>query len=272
MRSVRVFVCATTALLLVATVAVAQKSELQDSVVNEAAAKRDDWVSLFNGQDLTGWTPKIRYEPLGEDSDKTFRVEDGAIRVSYEHYDEFDNRFGHLFYEHEYSNYDFRLEYRFLGDQAVGGAGWAYRNSGVMVHGQSAASMQIDQEFPVSIEVQLLGGDGENARPTGNLCTPGTHVVMDGKLFTPHCVNSNSATYHGDQWVSLEIQVRGHGLIRHWIDGKLVLEYSQAQLDSKDPYAMPLIESGQVALNAGTISLQSESHPVEFRNIMIRVH
>lgn len=226
------------------------------------------WIPLFNGKDLTGWTPKITGYALGENFGDTFRVEDGVLKVVYDKYDSFGNRFGHLFYEAPFSHYRLRVEYRFVGEQAPGGPGWAVRNSGVMLHGQAPETMTKDQDFPVSIEVQLLGGGGSGERATANLCTPGTHVVMNGELLTRHCTNSKSKTYHGDQWVTVEIEVHGNEVIKHILDGQTVLEYSQPQLDDRDPSAQRLIKAGaQKMLAGGSISLQSESHPVEFRKV-----
>jgi len=216
------------------------------------------WLQLFNGKDLSGWKVKIKGFELGENYNDTFRVEDGAIKVSYDKYDAFDGRFGHLFYETPFSHYVIRVEYRFVDDQCPGGPGWAFRNSGIMIHGQSPESMGKDQNFPNSIEVQLLGGKGEGRRPTANLCTPGTHVVMNGKLHKPHCTSSNSKTYHGDQWVTVEVEVRGSKSIKHIIDGDVVLEYTQPQLDNG------------TLLESGSISLQAESHPVEFRKVELK--
>lgn len=233
----------------------------------QASAADGEWTALFNGRDLDGWTPKIRGYELGDNFGNTFRVEDGVLKVLYDQYDKFDDRFGHLFYKQPFSHYRLRVEYRFVGKQVPGGAGWALRNSGIMIHGQAPQSMGKDQSFPVSIEVQLLGGTGSGVRPTANLCTPGTHVVMDGKLWTPHCTNSSSKTYHGDQWVTVELEVRGDKEIRHLIDGKVVLAYTQPQLDPNDTDAQKLIKEGQKLLTGGTISLQSESHPVEFRKV-----
>ena len=164
-----------------------------------------------------------------------------------------------------------RVEYRFVGDQLAGGPSWGFRNSGIMIHGQSAESMEKDQDFPVSIEVQLLGGGGLEERPTANVCTPGTNIVMDGKLITRHCTNSTAKTYHGDQWVTVEVEVRGSKLIKHMIDGKTVLSYSEPQLDDRDPYAQKLLKKGaKRMIDTGTISLQSESHPVEFRKVELK--
>ena len=176
-------------------------------------ASRGDWVSLFNGKNLSGWTAKINgYEPDDNFAD-TFRVEDGKLKVSYDKYPQFDGKFGHLFYKHAYSDYRLRMEYRFVGDQCPGGPGWAVRNSGVMIHSQSPRTMRMDQEFPVSVEVQFLGGGEEGERSTGNVCTPGTQIVMDGKLITKHCTNSRSKTYRGTEWVAAEVEVMLKSLV-----------------------------------------------------------
>ncbi len=232
-----------------------------------------EWRSLFNGQDLSGWTPKIRGHKAGENFGDTFRVVDGVIQVRYDAYDRFDDRFGHLFFEQPFSHYRLKVVYRFVGEQCPGAPGWAIRNSGIMAHGQSPESMTVDQDFPVSIEVQMLGGDGEHTRHTGNLCTPGTHVVMRDLLHTPHCKDSTSQTYHGDQWVTLELEAHGNGVMRHYVNGEPVLEYEKSQYDPDDANAKPLVEAagGNLALSGGTISLQSEGHPIDFRSVEIMV-
>lgn len=237
-------------------------------LVSVCAKPQADWISLFNGKDLSGWQIKIKGYPLGENWRNTFRVEDGALKVAYDQYPDFNEDFGHIFYHEKFSHYRLRLEYRFVGEQVPGGPGWAFRNSGIMLHCQSPASLKLDQNFPVSIEVQLLGGNGTDARSTANLCTPGTNVVLDGKLETRHCIESASKTYHGDQWVTAEVEVRGNELIRHFINGELVLEYTNPQLDETDANAREMIQAGQnKMLSEGWISLQAESHPVEFRKI-----
>ena len=230
----------------------------------------EQWESMFNGKDLSNWTVKIRNHPVGENFGNTFRVDDGKIVVRYDAYEKFDERFGHLFYNKPYGYYRIRLEYRFVGEQAKEGPGWAYRNSGIMVHGQTPKTMGLNQDFPVSIEVQLLGGNGKEKRTTCNLCTPGTNVEMNGKLFTPHCINSNSATYHGDQWVTAEVLVLGDSVIRHYANGIEVLSYQKPQIGGGNVSGQDkeFGVTGQM-LQRGSISLQSESHPVEFRKIEI---
>jgi hypothetical protein len=231
---------------------------------------QQNWISLFNGKNLDGWTPKIAGCQLGDNYKDTFRVEGGVLKVSYDNYDKFDNKFGHIFYKDSFSHYILRAEYRFLGEQLTGGPGWGFRNSGLMLHCQDPKTMSKDQNFPVCIEVQLLGGDGTNPRTTGNFCTPGTHVVMNDKLITDHCVSSASKTYHGDQWVTIEVEVRGNDSIKHIIDGKTILEYQKPQLDENDADAKKLLAAGApLSVSEGYISLQAESHPLEFRNVQL---
>ena len=233
-----------------------------------------EWVSLFNGENLDGWNVKIKGFPLGENHANTFRVDDGLLRVGYDQYEgDFGGRFGHIFYEQPFSSYDLRIVYRFVGDQAAGGPGWAFRNSGVMLHGQSVESMTVVQDFPVSIEAQFLGGVSDGGeRATANLCTPGTNVEIAGELVTQHCTNSTSPTFRDDEWVTFEVQVRGNESIKHMIDGVVVLEYQRPQLDPRDGDAQKLIEAGaETMLSSGTISLQAESHPVDFKSVEIRV-
>lgn len=231
-------------------------------------ADKEEWEKLFNGKNLDGWDVKIRGRELNDNYLNTFRVEDGKMVVRYDEYSDFNKQYGHIFYKKEYSYYKLVIEYRFVGEQAPQGEGWAWRNSGVMLHGQTAASMGKNQDFPISIEVQFLGGDGEKKRTTCNLCTPGTNVVIDGKLVTQHCINSTSQTYHGDQWVRAEILVLGDSLIRHFVNGEQVLEYEKPQMgggavSGHDP---SIFVEGKL-LSRGTISLQSESHPIEFRKV-----
>jgi hypothetical protein len=248
-----------------------QRSQ-QAGTKSAEAETQGNWIQLFNGKDLNNWQIKFSGYELGENFNNTFRVEDGLLRVRYDDWDEWGNQFGHIFYNGEFSHYRLRVEYRFIDEQVKGGPGWAFRNNGLMLHGQTAESMELNQDFPVSVEVQLLGGDGINERSTMNLCTPGTNVVMDGVLIEEHCINSGSRTYHGDQWVSVEVEVRGGEIIRHFIDGEEVMSYEKPQLDPRDQYYEKFLPAdGNKIISKGTISLQAESHPTDFRLIELLV-
>lgn len=243
-------------LLLIGATAVAQHK-----------TDRHGWIKLFNGKDLTGWTIKIKDHPLNDNFGKTFRVENGVLKVSYDQYDGFKEQFGHIFYKKKFSAYLLTVEYRFTGTQVNGGPAWAFRNSGMMLHGQSPESMALDQDFPISLEAQLLGGNGKDERPTNNLCTPGTNVVMNGKLFTQHCINSSSRSFHGDQWVHVSVLVLGDSIIKHIVGRDTVLVYEKPQYDGRDKWVQQAGLKDGALIKEGTISLQSESHPVEFRKV-----
>ncbi|SFA96950.1 3-keto-disaccharide hydrolase [Algoriphagus aquimarinus] len=233
-------------------------------------AKKLKWQTLFNGKNIDDWSVKIRTHDLNDNFANTFRVEDGLMKVRYDGYDQFDQQYGHIFYNKPFSNYLLQVEYRFVGEQANGGEGWATRNSGAMLHSQDPKTMLKEQNFPISIEAQFLGGNGKDKRSTCNLCTPGTNVEKDGKLFTPHCVNSTSETYHGDQWVTANFIVLGNGDVHHLVGQDTVLSYSKAQIGggSVDPVDPKVKVDGQM-LTGGWISLQSESHPIDFRTVRL---
>lgn len=227
-----------------------------------------DWVQLFNGKDLTGWTPKFAKHALGENFLDTFRVENGVLEVRYDKWTKFGEEFGHLFYKDPFSYYVLAAEYRFVGEQVSGGPGWARRNNGLMLHSPDPRTMLRDQDFPISLEVQLLGGLGEGPRSTANLCTPGTNVVMGGVLRTEHCINSTSKTYDGDQWVRVEVVVHGGEVIRHMVEGKTVLEYTNPQIGGGNVAPVdPAVKVDGTPLTGGYISIQAETAPADFRKI-----
>lgn len=229
---------------------------------------QEEWIRLFDGKTLNGWLPKISGYELNDNFGNTFRVENGVMKVSYDQYDNFGTRYGHIFYKDKFSYYRLVVEYRFVGEQAPGGQSWAFRNSGIMVHCQSPQSMTKEQDFPISIEVQLLGGAGKGPRSTLNLCTPGTNVVMDGRLVTQHCISSRSKTYDGDQWVRAEVLVLGDAQVRHIVDGEVVLSYEMPQIGGGNVNKHnPAVKDDGALLKEGWIALQSESHPIEFRKV-----
>jgi hypothetical protein len=247
-----------------------------------SAQREADWIQLFNGANLDGWTPKITGHPLGENYGNTFRVENGALRVAYDQYPQFDGKFGHLFYSRRpFSHYVLAAEYRFVGDQAPGGPSWAVRNNGLMLHSQPPQTMQVAQDFPISIEVQLLGGAPLGAeasakaaapeRTTANVCTPGTEIFMKAAMVRAHCTNSTSTTYRGDGWVRVEIEVRGGERLIHRVDGQTVLEYEMPQIGGGTVTNFdPAVKKDGTLLTEGFIAIQGESHPTEFRKIELR--
>ena len=243
---------------------------VQTSTEARGAGDRQ-WIQLFNGRDLTGWTAKFTGYDLGVNLHDTFRVENGVLAVRYDRWPGFNGEFGHLFHERPFSHYVIAAEYRFTGEQ-VAGAGprnaWAIRNNGIMVHSQSPQSMGKDQDFPISLEVQLLGGLGQGPRTTANLCTPGTHVVMDGRVVRTHCINSRSGTFDGDQWVRVEALVLADSIVKHIVNGDTVMVYGSPQMGggSANNLVAGVMREGQL-LASGYIALQAETAPIEFRKV-----
>ena len=228
-----------------------------------------EWIQLFNGKDLKDWTPKFSKHDLGENFNDTFRVEEGLLKVRYDKWGKFDGEFGHLFYKDPFSYYIIGAEYRFVGEQVAAGPAWAIRNNGLMLHSPHPKTMLKDQDFPISIEVQLLGGFGK-PRTTANLCTPGTNVVMNEKLVTAHCVNSKSKTYEGDQWVRVEVLMHGDELVRHMVEGETVLEYTKPQIGGGNVSPVdPAVKVDGTPLTGGYISIQAETAPIDFRKIEV---
>ena len=242
---------------------------LSAAVFAQNGPNRKDWIQLFNGKNLDGWVPKITGFPLGENYGNTFRVENGVLKVSYDQYPEFGGHFGHLFYRNrKFSHYIVAAEYRFVGEQAKGGPDWAFRNNGIMFHCQAPDSMGKDQDFPISIEAQLLGGGATGERPTANVCTPGTEIFRNSEMVKTHCLNSRSQTYRGDQWVRVEVEVLGSERVRHVIDGKTVLEYGNLEIGGGNVSNYdPTVKKDGAPLGEGYIALQAESHPTEFRKV-----
>jgi len=256
----------------------------KQNTVSKNDPNQQEWIFLFNGKDLSGWDIKFANQNLNVNYKNTLRIQDSMLRIVYDEYETFDNAYAHIYYDQAFSYYKLKFDYRFHGDQVKGAESWNIRNSGIMLHSQSAESNSYGQFFPVSIEIQFLGGQGAEDRPTGNVCTPGTVVEMFGTVDYSHCIDSSAKTYHGDQWVHGEVLVLGGESISHYIENELVLKYENPQIgggfisksrgdqdwssmgvDNKEYWEA---KEGEV-LKEGFIALQAESHPIDFKNIQL---
>jgi len=235
--------------------------------VKEKDAK--NWVSLFNGKNLDGWVPKIAGYKPGENFGNTFRVEDGILSTRYDKYDSFSNRFGALYYDKKFTNYRLKVEYRFVGNTAPGAPSWGYRDGGIQYHCQPPATIGLDQAFPVCLEYNLLGGNGKDERPSGEICASGIYIEINGKRNSSYCTPpAVKRTFSGDQWVTAEIDIRA-GKITHYVNGEQIIQFENPKYDSTNAIAKNFIKGGNDLVKDGYISLQSNSHPMDFRKIEI---
>ncbi len=239
---------------------------------NKTEKVAEEWIELFNGKDISDWVVKIHHYPPGENFGNTFRVSDNTIQVRYDDYGEFNDRFGHLFYKTPFSDFHLSLEYRFTGELQPGAPDYTLLNSGVMFHSQDPRQMPVEQNWPISVEMQFLAGLGDgNPRPTGNMCSPGTDIYYEGKKYDGHCLNSFSETYPADQWVKAELIVWHDSLVMHLINGDTVLQYTRPTIGGGvvQGYDSTTFKEG-TPLTSGYIGLQSEGQPIDFRNVKLR--
>ena len=245
---------------------------LQSQISKKISIRQNNtkkWVTLFNGKNLENWQPKIAGHKLGENFGNTFRVENGILSTRYDQYDSFNNRFGALYYEKKFTNFRLKVEYRFVGNLTPGAPSWGFRDGGIQYHCQPPATVGLNQPFPVCLEYNLLGGNGKNERPTGEICVSGMLVDINGKKNESNCTPPTvKRTFHGDQWVIAEIEVH-NGKITHFVNGEQILQFENPRYDSANAVAKNLIAEGNNLVKDGYISLQSNSHPMDFRKIEI---
>ncbi len=253
-------------IVLMSLTACKEKKQEAPTPIEENA--KNKWVPIFNGKDLKDWTMKINGYPLGENFGNTFRVEDSILSIRYDEYGpEFGERFGALFYDRELSNYRLKVEYRFVGETAQGAPEWGYRDSGVQIHTQPPNTVKLDQQFPICLEYNLHGGNGTDDRPLGAICGIGMKVEVDGVKSNLFCTPAKvGRTFHGDQWVTIEIDVKD-GKMTHFVNGEEIMDYANPSYDPENEFATMFIKNGDTSVHSGYISLQSNSHPIDFRKI-----
>lgn len=258
-------------LLLVLILSVFSCGQSASSGITETETE-PEWQTLFNGENLDGWVPKIHHHELGDNYANTFRVVDGKIQVNYDHYEEFNERYGHLFYEEPFSSYHLQFEYKFTDQWMEDAPSYTYRNSGIMFHSQDPKTILKEQDWPISVEYQMLAEEEKGVpRPTGNMCSPGTEVYYKGEMYPGHCINSSSDTYPWDEWVSGDLIVYRDSLVIHMVNGDTVLQYTKPQIGGGVANRFdPAIKVDGTPLTEGYIGLQAEGQGVEFRNIRIK--
>lgn len=246
------------------------------------------WVSMFNKYDTslaTNWDFKITTRAMNVDPLNTFRWavvgSDTVLEVNVSGYTNFNGMFGHIGYKIRPFNYFVvRVEHQFYGSQAPGNPGsWAVQNNGIMHHSQSVASMSLNQNFPVSMEAQLLGpgNTGADNNSSMNLCTPGTSyytVATGGTRNDTHCntaVTKDRAQALAPNWAWAKVEAYSDSLIRYYFKDSLVLTYYRpVQYNGDNQVSNPSINiTTGTPIKGGYILLQSESHGTRFRRVEV---
>jgi Domain of Unknown Function (DUF1080) len=239
------------------------------------------WTKIWNGTNLSDWDIKFQGSALNVNLNNTFRAVDGNLEVNYSGWTGFNNQFGHAGYKvRPFSFYFIRAEHQHWGAQPSGSPGWARENNGLMLHSQSVASMGQNQDFPVSMEVQLLGSGNTESdnNSTLNLCTPGTAFYTTptgGTRNDSHCFSASTNTRVGTgvwQWSS--VLVMGDSIIRHYngptATGTPTLTWYRpvrATNSGAGGITIPMVNNERIT--EGYITIQAETHPYRFRTIEV---
>ena len=182
---------------------------------------------------------------MGENFGNTLRVEDNILKIRYDAYgQDFNDRFGTVYFDKYLTNYRLKVEYRFVGETAPGAPTWGYRDSGIQFYGQPPASQKLDDAFPSGMFIEYMG-----------------------ERNTTTCIPAEvGRTFHGDQWVTAEIEVK-NGKITHYVNGVEILSYANPTYNPANETAKMLMDDENTKVKGGYVSLQSNSHPIDFRKI-----
>lgn len=237
------------------------------------------WTKLWTGNNLGDWDIKFAGSALGTNLNNTFRAADGNLEVNYSGWTSFSNQFGHAGYKlRQFSFYVLRAEFQHWGTRPTGAPGWAHQNNGLMIHSQSAASMGPNQDFPVSLETQLLGSGNTESdnNSTLNLCTPGTAFYTQatgGTRNDSHCYSASTNTRVGPEtWAWATLVVYGDSIIKHYngpsVTGTPTLTYYRpVRATNSGAGGVTINVVNNERLTQGYILIQAETHPYRFRTI-----
>src|SRR5690349_22577305 len=178
----------------------------QDTAKKKAPG--EDWVSLFNGQDLTGWTK------IGKES---WTVEDGVI-----HGRGLTKDYGYLQTEKSYKDFQLSLKFRCEGDG----------NSGVFFH-VSFKPGTADVTKGPQFEIDCALG-----HHTGGVYEQTRHWIV---WPTPE----NESVVRADEWNDYLLKVVGNHYVSR-LNGVVMIDYTDPEPESDDgPLALQLHSGGR---------------------------
>ena len=199
-------------------------------------------ISLFNGQDLTGWHVDVPEKDTNNLARDPFIVREGML-VS------LGTPQGHLITDSIYENFSLDVEYRFAGEPG---------NCGVLVFASTPRILY--RMFPKSIEVQMFhenAGDfwciGEDIKVDDMLARRGPQDewgVTEGKKRRILNLTDGSEKPAGE-WNQMHIECLGNQ-IKVWVNGDFVNH------------------GFDCTASRGQIAVQAEGSEVEFRKLELK--
>lgn len=246
----------------------------------------EGWVTLFNGKDLTGFTPSPGNAGL-------FAVDSAAgepaIHVYPTQADQSNQNQATLRTNESYSSYVFHEEYKW-GTKRFAGRAQTDRDNGVCFH----ICGDVTKVWPSSIEFQLgsqawpgdwvsgnifmlvaetrakwtyapMMGQQEVYSPTGTQKTIGAPTQYYKALSIPPNQNkggAGSSATPATEWNTIELTVHGSKDASYMVNGMVVNALTDMECNTSGSWA---------PLDHGPIALQAEFAEVYFRNIKIKV-
>jgi len=200
------------------------------------SATNRDWVNLFNGQDLSGWTFDV-FD--GSDPTNIWSVRDGVIHVAGG-----GRANGVMRTREDYTDYELVFAWRWSGTPG---------NSGLLIHCSAPRETNV---WPRSLEVQLMHGQagefihlGETITTTPEQVPPPDHRPWQARRrlrLGPDAENVPGA------WNQMRVRAVG-GTVEVYVNGTLVNR------------------GWAGSARSGAIAWQAEKADIEFRDIRLRL-
>jgi hypothetical protein len=205
-----------------------------------SADDKEGFKPLFNGKDLTGWTPIAKKDKDGKEQDAkgTWSVVEGELRCT-------GIPTGYLMTDKDYGDYVLKVKWRYPTGAKTG-------NSGVLIHLQ-----RDDKWWPTSIEAQTrMGRAGDlwlNTPPDVKLDVDAVRRDANDKTMRHIWRDPKDENIEKPlgEWNEYEITCKG-GDLTIAVNGRKVNEGKNCNLTK------------------GRIALQSEGTEVHFKDIVIK--
>jgi len=190
-----------------------------------ARTTSSDWVSLFNGKDLSGWK---------NNGAEKWVVEDGTILCA-----STVNKYGYLSTEKTYRDFDLRLKFK---SESEG-------NSGVFLRSKITG---VDPEHGPDIEGMQVEVDPSIGKHTGGLYESG------GRGWVAMPTEAGEKALKPGEWNDLEISARGNHIVTQ-LNGVKVVDFTDpTQKFSAGVVGLQIHTGGGVKMRWKDISIREE--------------